>query len=103
MGAGSQGFGLSSDAFLGHKQGAGWEVGPLGYKLTPIWDSGTFKVRTLATRLLHWVYKYRTLFCLNIYMFQIGGLLQVAVSGLQFPLEGRVCGGQDWAGLDFPN
>ena len=28
-GAGSQGFGPSSTAFPGHKQGAGWEAGPL--------------------------------------------------------------------------
>ena len=31
-GAGSQSFGLSSTAFPGHKQGAGWEVEPLGLK-----------------------------------------------------------------------
>jgi len=49
-GAGSQGFGLSSTAFPGHKQGAGWEVELLGLELAPIWDPGTFKARTLAAR-----------------------------------------------------
>ena len=39
MGAGSQGFGPSSNVFSGHKQETGWEVGPLGYELAPIWDS----------------------------------------------------------------
>ena len=53
VGAGAQGFGLSSTAFPGHKQGAGWEVGLPGHKLAPIWDTGMFKVRTLAARPPH--------------------------------------------------
>ena len=48
MGAGSQGFGLSS-AFPGHKQGARWEVELPGLEPAPIWDPGAFKERTLAT------------------------------------------------------
>ena len=36
MGAGSQGLGLFSSAFPGHKQGDGWEVEQLGYKLASI-------------------------------------------------------------------
>ena len=39
-GAGSQSIGLSSTAFLGHKQGAGWEVELPGLALVPIWDPG---------------------------------------------------------------
>ena len=39
-GAGSQSLGPSSTAFLGHRQGAGWEVGPPGLELAPIWDPG---------------------------------------------------------------
>ena len=44
MGAGSQGFGPSSTAFLGHKQGAGWEVEQLGHEPVPVWDAGTLGV-----------------------------------------------------------
>ena len=53
MGAGSKGFGPSSTAFPGHKQGAGWDVGLLGLELAPIWDPGVFKARTLCTSPYH--------------------------------------------------
>ena len=36
--AGYQGFGLSSTAFPGQKQGAGWEVELLGLELAPMWE-----------------------------------------------------------------
>ena len=52
VGAGFQGFGLSSTAFPDNKQGAGWEVELLGLELTPIWDPGTCRARTLTARLL---------------------------------------------------
>ena len=52
-GTGFQGFGPSSSIFPGHKQGAGREVEHLGYKPAPLWDPRVYKVRTLATRLLH--------------------------------------------------
>ena len=48
--AGSQGFGSSSSAFPGHKQGAGWEVGLQELEPAPIWDLGVCEVRTLAAR-----------------------------------------------------
>ena len=51
MGAGSQGFGLFSAAFPGHKQGAGWEAGLLGLEPAPVWDPGVFKERTSAAML----------------------------------------------------
>ena len=51
----SQGFGPSSTAFPSHKKGAGWEVELLKLELAPIWDLGTFKVRTLATKPCHQV------------------------------------------------
>ena len=44
-GAGSQDFGPSSSAFLGHKHGAGWEMEHLGYELASTWDPSIFKVR----------------------------------------------------------
>ena len=53
MGAGCQGFGPSSTAFPGHKQGAGWEAGQPGLEPASIWDPGRVKMRTLAARLLH--------------------------------------------------
>ena len=49
MGAESQGFGPSSTAFPGHKQGAGWEAGSLALEQVTIWDSGMCKARTLNT------------------------------------------------------
>ena len=49
MGTESQGFGVSSTAFPGHKQGAGWDAGLLGLEPVPIWDPGACKARTLAT------------------------------------------------------
>ena len=42
-GAGSQGFGPSSTACPGHRQGAGWEVEQQGHELAPIWDAGTYR------------------------------------------------------------
>ena len=54
VGAGFQGFGLSSTAFPGHKQGARWELRLPGLDLASIWDLGAFKGRTLAFRLLCW-------------------------------------------------
>ena len=39
-GEGSQSLGPSSTAFLGHRQGAGREVGLRGLELEPIWDPG---------------------------------------------------------------
>ena len=50
MRAGSQGFIPSWTAFPGHKQEAGWEAGQAVLELVTIWDSGTCKVKTLATR-----------------------------------------------------
>ena len=49
MGVGSQGFGPSSTAFPGYRQGTGREVKQLG----AILDPRACKARTLATRLLH--------------------------------------------------
>ena len=40
MSTGSPGFGPSSTAFPGHKQGARWEVGLPGLELVPTWDPG---------------------------------------------------------------
>ena len=54
MGAGSQVLRPSSTAFPGHKQGAGWQAGPPGLELMPLWDPGKCKMRTLAARLLSW-------------------------------------------------
>ena len=51
LSTGSQGFGPSSTAFPGHKQGAGWEVVLPGLEPVPIWDPGSLKSSTLSTRL----------------------------------------------------
>ena len=53
MGAGSQSFGQSLNAFPGHKRhkrGAGWKVELQELEPAPIWDPSAFKARTLATR-----------------------------------------------------
>lgn len=44
-GAESQGFGPSSTGFLGHEQGAEWELEQPGHELTPKWNPTTSKVR----------------------------------------------------------
>ena len=54
MGAGSQSLGPSSTAFPGHKQGAGWEVEPLGLEPAPTWYPSTLKVMTLAATSRRW-------------------------------------------------
>ena len=48
-GAGSQSFGLSSTAFLGHRQGAGREAGLPGLEPAPIWDPGRARRGPLTT------------------------------------------------------
>ena len=53
MGAGSQGFGLSSNAFPGQRQGVEWEAGLSGEKQAPIWYCNPCK-RILAARALTW-------------------------------------------------
>ena len=50
VGAGSQGFGSSSTAFPGHRQGAGWEAGLSVLEPVIIWDPSMFKKSTLAAR-----------------------------------------------------
>ena len=54
MGAGSQGFGPPSMAFLGNMHGAGWEVELPGLEQAPVWDPGAFNVRTLSARPRRW-------------------------------------------------
>ena len=49
MGAGSHGFGPSSTAFPGHRQGAGREVGLPPLELVPIWDPGLARQGPLTT------------------------------------------------------
>ena len=67
MDAESQGFGLPSTDFPGHRQGAGWEAGPPGLELAPIWDPAVCKMRTVATSntlkasLLKFTYLFQTL------------------------------------------
>lgn len=51
MGAGSPDFEPSTTAFTGHNQGAGYETEQPGCELGPMWDSGTYKARTLASML----------------------------------------------------
>ena len=54
----SQGFGPSSTAYPGHKQGAGWEVELPGIELAPMWDPGTFKARTYIADFFKKVYLF---------------------------------------------
>ena len=58
MGTVAQCFGLSSAAFPGHKQEAGWEAGQPGLELVPMWDPSTFKAKTLTVRLLYWALRF---------------------------------------------
>ena len=67
-GAWSQGFGPSSTAFPGHEQGAGWDVELPGLELAPIWDLGTCKVRTLATRLLRQAHLLQLFFFKDLFL-----------------------------------
>ena len=58
MRAGTQGFGLSSTVFPGHKQGAGWDAGLPGLELIPTQDPGGLKARKLTARLPHWAHTH---------------------------------------------
>ena len=51
--------GPSSTAFPGHRQGAGWEVGPPGLEPAPTWDPGMCKGRT-AARLPRWACNFQS-------------------------------------------
>lgn len=54
LGAGSHGFVLFSAALWGLKQGTGRESEQPLYKQVPLWDPGTCKGRSLATRIPCW-------------------------------------------------
>ena len=64
MGAGCQGFGLSSTAFPGHKQGAGCKAELPNGSQCPM-GPGAFKVRTVATRPRRWAPRHILLSCLH--------------------------------------